>query len=74
LTPLTLLVVLLGVCGGVVIGMLDINPSPVFPATIPGRLPATSGGLLMIVPAGRLAYEDCVAIEEVEFERVGEEG
>lgn len=39
-----------------------------------GILPLTNVGLLMIVPAAGVAYEDCVAIEEVEFERVGEEG
>lgn len=36
-------------------------------AVIPPRFPPTSVGLLMIV-------EDCVAIDEVEFERVGDEG
>ena len=41
------------------------------PPTGPGSVPATSGGLLMIVPA---AYDCCVATEEVELERVGEEG
>lgn len=71
LTPLTELVVLRGVCGGVVIG------SPVMkelPAAMPGRLPPTRGGLFMIVPAAGVAYEDCVAIEDVEFDLVGEDG
>jgi hypothetical protein len=46
-----------------------------FPAAIVGRLPATRVGLLMIVPVEAPgALEDCVAIEDVEFERVGDEG
>jgi hypothetical protein len=44
------------------------------PAAILGKLPPTKVGLLIIVPAAEAAYEACVAIEEVEFERVGEEG
>jgi hypothetical protein len=73
LTPLTLLVVLRGVWGGVVIGMLGMNPKG-FPATTPDMFPARSGGLLMTVPAGALTYEACVPTEEVEFDRVGEKG
>jgi hypothetical protein len=73
LTPLTLLVVLRGVCGGVVMGILGMNPKGL-PATTPEMFPASSGGLLMIVPAAALAYEACVPTEEVEFDRVGEEG
>ena len=73
LTPLTLLVVLRGVWGGVVIGMLGMNPSEL-PATTPEMLPARSGGLLMTVPAGGLMYDACVPTEDVELERVGEEG
>jgi hypothetical protein len=46
-----------------------------FPAAIVGRLPATKGGLLIMVPVEAPgAYEDCVAIEDVEFDRVGEDG
>lgn len=73
LTPLTLLVVLRGVWGGVVIGMLGMNPSAL-PATTPEILPARRGGLLMNVPVGGLTYDACVPTEDVEFERVGEEG
>jgi hypothetical protein len=73
LTPLTLLVVLRGVCGGVVIGMLGIKPRGL-PAPTPEMFPARSVGLLMIVPAAVLAYEAWVATEEVEFDRVGEDG
>ena len=74
LTPLTLLVVLRGVWGGVVIGMLGMKPSGL-PATTPEILPARSGGLLMTGPAARgFAYDDCVPTEDVEFDRVGDEG
>lgn len=73
-TPLTELFVLLGVCGGVVIGTPETSPSPTLPAEIPGIVPPTRGGLLIIVPAAGVAYDACVAIEEVEFDRVGEEG
>jgi hypothetical protein len=73
LTPLTLLAVLRGVCGGVAIGMPDMNPSA-FPATMPEMFPARSGGLLMTVPVGGFKNDDWVPTEEVEFERVGEEG
>lgn len=69
-----------GVCGGV--EMFVANPAnklepplvelPV--AAIPGTLPPpTRGGLLTMVPVGT-ASEDCVATEEVEFDRVGLEG
>jgi hypothetical protein len=55
-TPLTELVVLLGVCGGVVIGTPEMNPSPTLPpAEIPGIVPPTSVGLLMIVAAAGVA-------------------
>ena len=74
LTPFTELVALRGVCGGVAIGTPDTKPSPTFPAVTPGIVPPTRGGLLMIVPVAGVAYDACVAIEEVEFDRVGEEG
>ena len=48
--PLTLLVVLRGVWGGVVIGTPVMKPSPFVPATTPERVPPTRGGLLMTVP------------------------
>ncbi len=73
-SPLTELVVLLGVCGGVVIGTPEMKPSPTLPAAVtPGIVPATRGGLLIIVPGAGVAYDACVAIEEVELDRVGEE-
>jgi hypothetical protein len=72
--PLTLLVALRGVCGGVVIGgMPGRKPSPE-PAATPGIVPDTRVGLLIIVPGAGVAYDACVAIEEVELERVGEDG
>jgi hypothetical protein len=71
LIPLTELAVLLGVCGGVVIGIPPIKF--ILPAAIPGIDPPTSVGLLMIDPAG-WAKDDCVATEEVEFDLVGDEG
>jgi hypothetical protein len=43
----------------------------IFPWAIPGILPDTRGGFDIIALG---AYEDCVAIEEVEFDRVGEDG
>lgn len=39
---------------------------------MPANVPPTSVGLLIIVPG--VAYDDCVAIEDVELERVGDEG
>lgn len=50
--------------------------TPEFVAAILGTLPDTSVGLLMTVPppAAGVAKEACVAIEEVEFDRVGEDG
>jgi len=50
LTPLTELVVLRGVCGGVVIGIPVMKLTFPPPAAIAGRLPATRGGLLMMDP------------------------
>lgn len=78
--PLTLLDVLCGVWGGVVIGTNPatiLGPPPMevlLPvAAMPGTLPPpTSGGLLITVVPG--AKEDCVATEEVEFDRVGLDG
>jgi hypothetical protein len=65
--PLTELVVLLGVCGGVVIGM------PVYPAVIPGSAPPTNVGLEITVPVFPTT-PGCVAMLDVEFDLVGEEG
>ena len=48
--PLTELVVLRGVCGGVDIGMPVMKET--FPWAMVGRLPATRGGLLIIVAPG----------------------
>lgn len=73
LTPLTLLAVLLGIWGGVVMGMLGMNPKGL-PAPMPEMLPARSGGLLITVPAWGLMNDDCVPTEEVELDRVGDEG
>jgi hypothetical protein len=69
--PLTELVVLLGVCGGVVIGMPVMKLR--FPAAMPGIAPPTRVGLLIIPPDG-WANEDWVATEDVEFDLVGDEG
>jgi hypothetical protein len=41
---------------------------------MPGIVPPISVGLLITVPAAGVAYDDCVAIEEAELERVGDEG
>jgi hypothetical protein len=46
----------------------------IFPAAMLGMLPPTKVGLLMTVPAAGVAYDDCVATEDVELDRVGEEG
>jgi len=51
-----------------------MKPSPVVPATTPGNVPAMRVGLLIIVPAEGVAYEAWVAMEEVELDRVGDEG
>jgi hypothetical protein len=71
LIPLTELVVLRGVCGGVVMGIPVMKL--IFPAAMLGIDPPTSVGLLIIVPAG-WANDDWVATEDVEFDLVGEEG
>jgi hypothetical protein len=56
-------------------GTPDTKPIPTLPVAVtPGMVPATRGGLLIIVPAAGVAYDDCVAIEEVEFDLVGEDG
>ena len=69
LLPAVPTVAFLGVSGGVV------NGTPVtlaeWVAVIPGTLPEMRGGLLT-TPVG--IAEDCVAIDDVEFDRVGEEG
>jgi len=39
---------------------------------MPANVPPTNVGLLIIVPG--VAYDDCVAIDDVELERVGDEG
>ena len=54
-----------GVSGGVVMGTPVTLPE--WAAAMDGMLPPISGGLLMTL-------EDCVAIEEVEFERAGDVG
>lgn len=71
-TPLTELAALLGVCGGVVM----FNPAAKLDvaAAMLGILPATRGGLLMIVPVGFWANDDCVAMDDVELDRVGDDG
>lgn len=61
--------VLLGVSGGVVIGTPPALAELV--AVRAGTLPEMRCGLL-ITPVG--TEEDCVAIEDVEFERVGDDG
>jgi len=71
--PLTLLAELLGVWGGVVIG----NPLEKLDdaAVILGTVPPTSVGLLMTVEASLWCTTDaCVAMDDVEFDRVGDEG
>lgn len=68
--PLTELAVLLGVWGGVAIARPVTAPE--FVAAMLGMLPASKGGLLMTVPV--LAKEAWVATDEVELERVGEDG
>lgn len=49
--------------------MLVLLPVAAIPGTLP---PPTSGGLLITVLPG--AKDDCVATDEVEFERVGLDG
>lgn len=69
LLPTTELALLLGVCGGV---LLAKPPTPA--AAKPGSVPAIIVGLLITVPRAGVAYEACVATEDVELERVGEVG
>lgn len=71
-TPLTELAALLGVWGGVAIASWTPVTAPEFAAAMLGMLPASNGGLLMTVPV--LANEAWVATEEVELDRVGEDG
>lgn len=59
--------------------MLGTNPGAelvlVVAAERLGRLPATRGGLLiMVLGRGLVNVDACVATEDVEFERVGEDG
>ena len=51
-----------------------MKPSPTLLAVTLGMVPPTRGGLVIIVPAAGVAYDACVAIEEVELDRVGDEG
>lgn len=72
LVPATLPVVLLGVSGGVVMGTPVTLPE--LAAAIPGTFPEIRGGLLM-KPVGTVL--DCVvmvAMEDVEFDLVGDDG
>lgn len=55
----------MGVCGGVVQGSPLKDGFELAPAATPGTLPSVGVGLLP------MACEDSVAIEEIEFERVG---
>ena len=55
----------IGVIGGVV------NGRPELVATTPGTLPMVGVGLLVMTPTGVGTCDDCVAIEEVELDRVG---
>lgn len=55
-------------------GTPDTKPSPTPPAATPGIDPPTRGGLLITVPAWGFAKDACVAIDDVEFDRVGDEG
>lgn len=72
LAPATLPLVLLGVSGGVVIGIPVTLPE--LAAAIPGTLPEMRVGLLT-TPAGTvLDWVVMVAIEDVEFDLVGDEG
>lgn len=67
--PATLPAALLGVSGGVVIGMPCAFPE--LAAVKAGTLPAMRVGLLT-TPVG--TDEDCVATDDVELERVGDDG
>ena len=84
LAPLTELVVLMlpesGVCGGVVSGTPPWLPMP--EAEMLGTLPSVGVGLLRMVVVmlvtvwlaeggGVIRADDCVATDEIEFERVG---
>lgn len=63
---------LLGVSGGVVIGIPVTLPE--LAAAMPGTLPEIRVGLLMTPVGTELDWVVIVAIEDVEFERVGDEG
>lgn len=65
LIPAAKLLWFAGVSGGVVIGTPVTLPDCA--AAIPGMVPPISGGLFTTL-------EDCVAMEEVEFDRVGDGG
>ena len=58
----------MGVMGGVYRGKLG---GAEFVAATLGTLPRVRIGLLVTMPAGVCAIEDCVAIEEVEFDLLG---
>lgn len=67
--PATLPAVLLGVSGGVVIGTPAALPE--LAAVSVGTLPEMRVGLLT-TPVG--TEDDCVATDEVEFDRAGDDG
>ena len=56
-----------GVCGGVVHGRV---PNELLAATL-GTLPSVGVGLLVMMPPEPCRWDDCVATDEAEFDRVG---
>ena len=72
LLPAALPVVLLGVSGGVVIGTPVTLPELV--AAIPGTFPEIRVGLLTTPVGTELDWVVIVAIEDVEFDRAGDDG
>lgn len=57
----------IGVCGGVVHGRW---PNELAAATL-GTLPNVGVGLLVMIPPAPCACDDCVVIDDAEFDRVG---